>query len=88
MAWAHNQEDSKTYLCSWFDEMAAVDKPFRLNYYMRDGSVEIIDMTKGKLHLKRIKNEALTEQSLFVGNTVTLYGRKYKIKEFGDDSTK
>ena len=61
MAWAHNQEDSKTYLCSWFDEMAAVDKPFRLNYYTRDGSVEIIDMTKGKLHLKRIKNEALTE---------------------------
>ena len=54
-----------------------MEKPFRLNYYMRDASVEIIDVTKGKVHLKRIRNEALTEQSLFVGNTVTLYGRKY-----------
>ena len=54
-----------------------MEKPFRLNYYMRDASVEIIDVTKGKVHLKRIRNEALTEQSLFVGNTVILYGRKY-----------
>ena len=68
--------------------MAAIDKPFRLNYYLRDGTVEIIDLTKGKVHLKRIKNEALSEQSLFVGNTVMLYGRKYKIKEFGDGATK
>ena len=59
-----------------------------MNYYSRDGSVEVIDISKGKLHLKRIKNEALTEQQLFVGNTITLYGRKYRITEFGDQSTK
>lgn len=88
MAWAHNQEDSKVFLCSWYDELACVEKPFRINYYARDGSVEVIDVTKGKVHLKRIKNEALSEQSLFVGNTVTLYGRKYRIKEFGDQTTK
>ena len=88
MAWVSNQEDCKTYLCSWFDELAAMDKPFRLNYYIRDGTVEVVDVSKGKVHLKRIRNEALTESSLFVGNTVMLYGRKYKIKEFGDQSTK
>ena len=88
MAWSSNQEDCKTFLCTWFDELASIDKPFRINYYLRDGTVEIIDVSKGRVHLKRIKNEALTEESLFVGNTVLLYGRKYKIKEFGDDSTK
>ena len=88
MAWISNQEDCKTYLCSWFDEMAAIDKPFRINYYLRDGTVEVVDMTRGKVHLKRIKNEALSEQSLFVGNVVTLYGRKYKITEYGDGATK
>ena len=88
MAWVSNQEESKTYLCTWFDELASINKPFRLNFYTRDGTVEIIDVAKGRVHLKRIKNEALTEQSLFVGNTVMLYGRKYKITEFGDNSTK
>jgi len=75
-------------MCTWYDELACIDKPFRINYYKRDGTVEVIDVTKGKVHLKRIKNEALDEQSLFVGNMVTLYGRKYRIKEFGDLSTK
>ena len=41
--------------------MAAIDKPYRLNYYMRDGSVEIIDVSKGKIHLKRIQNDTLNE---------------------------
>lgn len=88
MAWVSNQEDSSSFLCTWFDELASINKPFRLNYYLRDGTVEIVDLTKGRVHLRRIRNEALSEQSLFVGNTVMLYGRKYKITEFGDNSTK
>ena len=74
--------------CTWFDEMAAADKPYRMLFYPLDNSIELIDERTGKVHLRRIRNEAIQKQNLFVGSQVAVYGRKYVIKEFADVSTK
>ncbi len=68
----------------WFDEMAAADRPFRLLFYPMDNSVEIVDLKSGKVHLRRIRNFDVQKQSLFVGSQVEIYGRRYRIIEFGD----
>ena len=44
---------------TWFDEMAQVDKPFKLLFYPGDNSVELIDQRNGKVHLRRIRNETI-----------------------------
>ena len=87
MAWQAESEPM-VFNCTWFDEMAAADKPFRMLFYPADNSVELIDERSGKVHLRRIKNEAVCQQSLYVGSEVTIYGRKYKVREFADQQTK
>jgi len=77
-------DDSLAFVATWFDEMAAVDKRFRLHYYPMDNSVELIDSKSGKVHLRRIKNNNISQDLLYVGSQVELYGRKYKIVEFAD----
>lgn len=50
--------------------------------------MEIIDLKTRKQSLKRIKYGSITLQDLFVGNTLDIYGKRYKIVEYGDQSTK
>lgn len=81
-------DDSLTFLASWFDKLAASDRPFRFAFYPVDNSIEIYDLRSKKMHLKRIRHEAISLNDLFVGNTLDIYGRRFKITEFADTSTK
>ena len=65
-----------------------MDRPYRIFYYLLDQSVEIIDLKSGKVHLRRIKTDQVTPDQLFIGNSVTIFGKTYKITEFGDTNTK
>lgn len=84
----NNSDDSLAFIAEWFDKLAAIEKPFRLIFYPVDNTIEIIDLKTKKLHLKRIKHEAVTLNDLYVGNTLDIYGRRFKLVEFADQSTK
>lgn len=62
------QDDGMSFKLSWFDEMAAADRPYKLIFYPVDNSIEIIDMKSGKVHLRRIRNLDVDRAALFVGN--------------------
>ena len=81
-------DDSLSFVAEWFDKMAAINKPFRIIFYPVDNSIEITDMTTRKQHLKRIQFPGITQKDLFVGNTIDVYGRRFKITEFADKFTK
>lgn len=68
--------------------MAAINKQFRIIFYPVDNSIEITDMKTRKQHLKRIQFPSITQKDLFVGNTIDVYGRRFKITEFADKFTK
>lgn len=68
-------EDSMVFLATWFDKLASIDKPYKIFFYPVDNSVEIIDGKTGKVHLKRIRNNDLSRENLYVGSTIELYGR-------------
>jgi nucleoside-diphosphate kinase len=61
-----------------------MEKPYKFFFYPVDNSIEIIDIKSKKMHLKRIKHDAISVQDLFIGNTVEIYGRRFKIVDFGD----
>ena len=73
---------------TWFDEMAASDRPYKLFFFPVDNSIEIVDVKSGKIHLRRIRNFDVERSQLIVGNQLTIYGRRYKIVEYGDQQTK
>ena len=77
-------DDSLAFIATWYDKLACIDKPFRLFFYPTDNSIEIIDLKSKKHHLKRIRHEPVQLGDLFIGNTLDIYGRRFKIVEFGD----
>jgi len=80
----NGSEDSMAFVAEWYDKLACIEKPFRIIFYPNDNSLEIIDLKSKKLFLKRIKHEAVSLEDLYIGNTLDLYGRRFKIVEFGD----
>ena len=81
---AKAMEDGLAFTAHWFDRLASIDKPFRIMYYPYDRSVEIIDLRSRKQTLKRIKIDSLNQEDLYIGNSIDIYGRRYKIVEYAD----
>jgi len=65
-----------------------VNKPFKILFYPNDGSIEIIDVKARRQHLKRIRHDTIRAEHLYIGATVEVYGRRYKVVDFGDEQTK
>lgn len=61
-------EDSMVFKLTWFDEMAASDRPYKLFFFLIDNSIEIVDVKSGKVHLRRIRNFEIDRNQLIVGN--------------------
>jgi nucleoside-diphosphate kinase len=61
-------EDSMVFKLTWFDEMAASDRPYKLFFFPGDNSIEIVDVKSGKVHLRRIRNFDVDRNQLIVGN--------------------
>jgi nucleoside-diphosphate kinase len=81
-------EDSLAFIVEWYDKLASIDRPFRLMYYPYDHSIEIVDLKTKRQTLKRIKNDAISPNDLFIGNYLDIYGRRYKLVEYADHQTK
>lgn len=77
-------EDGLAFTAHWFDKLASIDKAYRIMYYPYDKTVEIIDMKTRKQALKRIKVETVSQEDLYIGNSVDIFGRRYKIMEYAD----
>mmetsp|Transcript_11442 Transcript_11442/g.19349 ORF Transcript_11442/g.19349 Transcript_11442/m.19349 type:complete len:206 (+) Transcript_11442:160-777(+) len=67
--------------------MACINKQFRIIFYPVDNSIEIVDLKSKKMFLKRIQFQQLKQQDLYVGNTLDIYGRRFKISQFADKFT-
>eukprot|EP00347_Sterkiella_histriomuscorum_P022633 403337746 len=83
-----NSDDSFAFIAEWYDKLACIEKPFRFIFYPVDNSLEIIDLKSRKQHLKRIRMDAVQLEDLYIGNSLDIYGRRFKIIEFADQVTK
>lgn len=79
--------ETVSFKLEWFDELAAMPKPFKLIFWIEEGTIQIIDMKSQKLFLKKIRTE-VTLDHLFIGNKLQIYGREFKVVDYGDLSTK
>lgn len=61
---------------------------FIITYYAVDGSIELFDVKKHRLFLKRNKCHQVSLKDLFVGNSVNIFSRQITITDYGDTITK
>jgi len=76
------------YIVEYFDQAAAMNRRYSLLYWPGDSSVEMYDLKTKRMFLKRCPYPSLTLRDLFVGATVTVFGRSLKIVDFGDEHTR
>lgn len=67
--------------------MACINKRYRIIVYPVDNSIEIIDVKTKKQYLKRIQFPSLQPHDFYVGNTLDIFGRRFRIIEFADKFT-
>ena len=61
---------------------------FLITYFAVDGSIELFDVKKHRLFLKRNKCHQVALKDLFIGNSVNIFSRQITITDYGDNSTR
>lgn len=80
-------EEVFNFTAEWFDEQAGLLRPFMILYFDRDQTIELHDTKKRTIFLKRQQYPSVTLQDLYVGNTVSIFSRQFKILKYGDAKT-
>ncbi|KAH7821318.1 nucleoside-diphosphate kinase [Monocercomonoides exilis] len=82
-------EDKRySFKCEWFDPAAEINRPYILSYFIRDGTVEIYDVKNHRMFLKRCAAGDISVGDLFLGSSVVVFSRQFKLIDFADESTK
>ncbi|KAI5748970.1 hypothetical protein M8J76_003708 [Diaphorina citri] len=77
-----------SFLVDWFDPESSTIRKFVLNFSINDNCVEMIDVKKNKIFLRRTHCDEILLKDLFIGNSVKLFSRILKIVDYGDRYTK
>jgi nucleoside-diphosphate kinase len=81
-------EDRYVFHVQWFDTQADVIRGYMLTYYPRDNSLSMYDTKSKRPFLKRSEYAEISIANMYIGSTVTIFGRQLKIVEYADDYTK
>lgn len=80
-----------SFLLTWEDTRAAIVRVYKMTFYEKKGGtpeIELFDMKKKRIFLKRMPYPSLRSDQLFIGAFVTLYARQMQIVDYGDPTTK
>ena len=59
-----------------------------LEFYLSDQTIDIYDTKNKRMFLKRTRYPQITEADLFIGATLTVYSRQFKLVDYADDFTR
>uniref|UniRef100_A0A8D8YQT7 Nucleoside diphosphate kinase 7 n=1 Tax=Cacopsylla melanoneura TaxID=428564 RepID=A0A8D8YQT7_9HEMI len=77
-----------SFLVEWFDTESSTTRTFVLNFWTNDQNVEMIDVKKNKIFLRKTSCDGVLLKDLFVGNSVKVFSRILKIVNYADAYTK
>lgn len=76
------------FLTEFFDSAAALVRKYHLFFFPSDNSVELYDIKNKRTFLKRVAFPALALKDIYIGASLSVYGRQLKVVDFGDDATR
>lgn len=84
----NNTSYQYSFLVEWLDPESSTIRKFVLNFSIKDQCVEMIDVKKNKIFLRRTHCDEILAKDLFIGNSVTLFSRNLKIVDYADTRTR
>eukprot|EP00347_Sterkiella_histriomuscorum_P013690 403363739 len=81
-------EDRYVFMADWYDQQASLNRKFYVALYLSDKTIDIYDIKNKRLFLKRTRYPQVSEEDLYVGSTITVFSRQYKIVDYADDFTR
>ncbi|KAI8823476.1 nucleoside diphosphate kinase [Fimicolochytrium jonesii] len=81
------EDDRYCFRVDWFDDQAALCRPFQLLFYPNDQTVEMYDVKQRRTFLKRT-HIPLKLHDLYIGATVTVNSRQLLIQGYADEYTR
>ena len=81
-------EDRYVFIADWYDQQASLMRKFYLEFFLSDKTIDIYDLKNKRMFLKRTRYPAISEEDLFLGATVTVFSRQYKLVEYADEFTR
>lgn len=76
------------FTAEWYQEEAGIVRPFLMNFYPFDQSLEVFEQKSKKTFLRRTRMPELTSKDFFIGSYVCVFGRQFDIVGYGDEITK
>ncbi|XP_014256054.1 nucleoside diphosphate kinase 7 isoform X1 [Cimex lectularius] len=80
--------DRYAFLAEWFEPESFRIRKFILFYYPIDHSIALYDIDYKRQFLRRTNVENITPEDMFVGNTMKIFARHFKITDYGNDYTR
>lgn len=76
------------FVAEYFDQMASLARSYQLYFYPEDNSIEMHDVKMKKVFLKKLVYPQITFNDLYIGSDISIYSRKMKLVDYGDEFTK
>jgi nucleoside-diphosphate kinase len=77
-----------TFLVEWFDREAALVRTFRLRYFPAERQYDMFDLKTNRTFLSKTSSPTFLPSDLYPGAQITVYSRKLKIVDYGDEFTR
>lgn len=87
IAMAQEKHETWCYIVEYRDPQNGMLRKYKLNFFMADSSLELIDIKRDSVLFKREVYPSVTARDLQLGNTIVVYKRDLLICNYGDEST-
>uniref|UniRef100_R4G3W0 Putative nucleoside diphosphate kinase domains-containing protein n=1 Tax=Rhodnius prolixus TaxID=13249 RepID=R4G3W0_RHOPR len=83
-----SRRDKLGLIAEWMDPHASLLKRFYFFYYPFDSTVEMYDVKRNRIFLRRTRVENLNFGDIYVGNYITIFSRQLKLVDYANTMTK
>lgn len=73
---------------TWFDKVADKDREYVVTIYRDTKEVEIVDVVRKNMFLRRTPYPELDMSKFYIGNAVVIHGRQHNIVSFANEFTR
>lgn len=72
----------------WYDKVADMDRQYVISIFVDTTEIEIYDVHRKMIFLKRCPYPELDLLKFYIGNAVVIHGRQHTITGFANEFTK
>lgn len=77
-----------SFKTTWYDKVADCDREYIVTIYLETKEIEIVDVRRKMMFLKRSPYPELDMSQFYIGNAIVIHGRQHNIIDYANEFTK